>query len=186
MAQEGSYSRIEDIKTELRLEGNEFTDAELQTYLERANRVLRGRVGNKLIEAHVVTWADANQSSTVFQLRYSPVLNFKEVEVWGEYQDSTDYTVDLETGLITFDSIDVSKANQVKFHYVPEIFADLEIVIAAELLLVSTKISKSNVEERMAQVESLREVRNTIIKDVNSSAGPRYVRDHTRNPTWHY
>jgi len=129
----GSYARVEDLKRKLRFLGQEISDYDLQEELEAANRRLPAHVGTRFIQKQYVTSAEATQTTPTFKLWHTPLLSFEKATLNDETITASNYTVDTESGTVVFESSygEIGSSTVLKFYYVPEIFAELEVLLAA-------------------------------------------------------
>lgn len=172
-----SYARPEDLTRKLKLIGSEFSDVDLQAELEESNRWLRGALGS-YFRQHIFAEASTQRA---FQVVFSPLLSVNSVWKDRIQISASDYTSDLDTGIVTFGTVyanqSVGEGDVFEFRYVPEIFIDLEVLKAVEnILLMNTVITSS--EEKRAKTQEVINQRKALQNQINQRGAMYASQDH--------
>jgi len=174
-ADSGAYGKPSNLADKLTFVQHEFTDAELQTELEEAQREVDRIVGKNFEEEIKFEGRDQNNVN----LRYRQLLGVSKVVVIGEGGvDEELYNIDLDKGVVEFEDgfFDKYSVNHprkryrdvVYVKYVPMVFADLERHIAAKNILDNNIVQTEdeNVGEKLDSLdEKIRIISDEIKND---------------------
>lgn len=165
---------VQELDEELQDTGGEYTDIDFSRKLRQANNRLSTTVGRQFIEPKEIVFED----ETEVNLDFPRLVSFDKVVDMNdnnEIIDDSNYTVDLDTGKITFDQAYVDdnfyKGLVLKFYYVPESFKDLELYFA-----------QRNIQE-MQSIQTTDEVNNTQTDRLNQRIEAVINRINSRNTT---
>lgn len=186
--QSGAYGKPEDLADELKFVQHEFTDAELQSKLEEAQREVDEIIGKHFEEEIKIK----SMTQTSYDLAYRQLYKVSKIVLNGrEEVDEENYEIDHDNGVIHFDEDFID--NQSFMHprqrhrdfmyvlYVPMKFADLERFIAAKNILDSNIIQTSDeaVDQKLESLDNKIEILSNRVQDMQVSC----MVDHKRRKT---
>lgn len=140
-----TYARPQKINNKIGYSDRSMDETDLQEFLEEGHRMLEMRVGRQYREEKIVRQRTV-QGELVkeFDLKLRPVLDFHEVKLRGAIVDSSNYEVDLQKGVVTFDDAwfdeQVRRGMSIEFEYAPVAYRDLEVWYGYMALLASKKV----------------------------------------------
>jgi len=159
-----------ELEKELRTSGNEYTDVDLQRYLEQASQKLNGMVGRRFIERKLIEF-DEEQD---VELDFQDLESFDKVVLVSdnnEVIDPSNYSVDTSTGTVTFDQSYVDdnfyRGLILEFRYVPTIFKTLEVKQAKELVLTQ-EVTVTGDSVDATRTDQVEETIKMLMYDINS------------------
>ena len=75
-----TYNRIQDVRDRLDLSEEIIRDEEIQQEMERANRIMKAKVGRYIIERFIVTDTDEN----TLNLKHSEIISVEKIRKNGD------------------------------------------------------------------------------------------------------
>jgi hypothetical protein len=176
--QGGSFATPEELKEKLKFLGDEYTPAQLKKELEAANRKLRGMVGRYYCQQYRFSYEDDNATNPTIDLTFAPIYEFDRMVINGELESSSNYSVATETGLLTFTTATNATIGALaELYYVPEIYKDLEILLAGKSILMFTYMHTDD-EIKGIKTEQLDTAIKDLVNTINSKNPPRKARDY--------
>lgn len=180
-----SFNTPSDLKGKYRFLGEQYTDSDIQNELDAAHRRLKTDVGKKFIERDRAEIDD--QEDFVFS--FKELESFDEVKFANEsdYIDASNYSVDLKTGTLTFDTEfaedNISIGKELIYKYVPTIFKDLEKWLAIKSIVLTSSLQNRNNESQI-NLEQVNSQIKSLKQEINEKAGNTKILDHRpRFPT---
>jgi hypothetical protein len=171
-----------ELEKELRTSGTEYDDLDFNRYLKQANQKLKGMVGRVYIDRKRIEFEDEQD----VDLDFVSLESFDKVvdKNGNDIIDSSNYSVDLTTGVVTFDQSYVddnfSENTILEFRYVPTIFKTLEVKQAHELIQSQeTTVTGDSVDQ--AQTSQLEETIKQLMYDINSRNSSGVQRGDNQN-----
>ena len=172
-----TYNRIQSVRDRLDLSKEIIRDEEIQEEIHRANRMLKSKVGRYMVERYIVTDTDEN----TINLKHSEIIEVVKIRKNGEDIDSSNYSVDIDEGVITFSNITFWFRDVIEVFYIPRIFADLELLYT-ELFLLTHKNIIGESEVRQARIEEIKELIKDTTQQINQTGSVLSYIDRYKHP----
>ncbi len=174
-----SYNDPDELKSKFPFIGEQYSDNELQSELDRAHNKIDGQVGRTYTE---VIRAKVDEQEE-WELGFSKVIELHNIKILGlnEWIDESNYTVDTSKGKVTFNTSyaedKIEKNAPFKFYYTPERFKDLELWNAVKSIATTTS-TQTREGENPFNLQEIKETVKDIKKEINIKTGNRKVKDH--------
>lgn len=184
-----SYNEVQDVLNKFRILGEQYEDPDIQDELDRAQRRVHGRIGNKLQE---VKRARINDQE-IFHLAYEDLISFDAVYEYNYYEyeeiDDGNYTTDTENGTITFNTDyaedNIGRGKTYLFSYEPQRFKDLELYYAIASLVETLSIQNRDGENAI-NLNQINETITNIENELKIKVGNAVIRDHMKRHPPHF
>lgn len=172
-------NKLGEVQTNLKL--HNIDKKEIATALERANRMMVGKVGSYSIDNAYVTDSDR----TTLQLRFNDIISIAYVYKNGDLISSSNYSIENTTGIITFSGINFFIEDKIKVYYTHRLMADLELYYV-ERFLLAHKYIEAESEIKNTKLEELKEMIKETINMINGNLNCVPVKDHKtyRGSVW--
>lgn len=171
------WNIYEDLQRKLGIysEDQRWTPTDLQAELEEAHRRVIQTVGT-----HEVWRGYGHQDSDrlTYHLPHGSLLTVLRVEHNGTEVSSDNYTLDYAGGSITFTSSEnIRPGDLIRVDYIPEVYADLEMLYAIRGILRSMYLSSFD-SDRKAELAQVREDINDLLAGIAAKNCVAAIRDH--------
>ena len=183
------WATADDLRRELRSTPQEITDTEAEEWLRTAYLKIQAEIGRNDIIDYFKVKTDRNGNIVrKFKLFFKPVIEVAEVYLNEAKLDPSEYSVDLDKGIITIDSgIELYANDEVYVFYSPEILKLWELKLAAFYLLQALAINTGSGTTDVKLERYVEEI-NSIEKVVMSKPKVASYREHKtpRVGTWNW
>lgn len=170
-ASSGTLASNTDITRKLKTLGSDWSTSDIDKELEEAKRKRIGLVDEQYTQRYLYDVHDEEENKRVFSFHFLPLISFDKVFHNREEVDSSNYTIDLSAGTISFtsswqsDNLDVG--DEITFVYTPEIYKDIEVWIAMTNILKLTMIQTGSDVDN-TRMENSKEHFIELAHEVNS------------------
>lgn len=150
-----SYNTPADVRRVLNLDaGNlSLTDAEIQTYLDEAQQDLFITIKRELeYQKFVVDTDNKGKIKNYFYFSLTPVVSIHKVLVNNSIINSTDYSLDVDTNVLTISST-LEVGDVVEVFYLPLVYHLAELNLAAYNILMRTQLVETGGQENPVLLE---------------------------------
>lgn len=159
-----TYATPDEVKMKLRLDGTDFDNEEIQYFLEQAHRKVITECGSF---QQYITQGNYPEVIKEYCLPHGAVMEVKRIIHNGEIVDESNYTVDYDNGVITFNSdYSINVFDTLIFHYVPYLYKDLEIAFTMKDML-SQMYMQTGGEFTNAKLQEVKEEIERIKRELN-------------------
>ena len=167
-------SYLNDVKTvKDNLNLSDIDIADVAKVLERANRMIMSKVGAYSVDSVYVT----DDDKTTLQLRFKDIISITAIYLEGEEVDSGNYSVEYETGIVTFSGETFNNGNLIEVFYTHRLMADLELLYAEKYFL-SKKVIICEDEAKSTRIEEIKEEIKECIEAINGNLQSMKILDH--------
>lgn len=182
-----SYNDVETLEDKIGYSDDSTSEGELTEVLDAANQQMKARVGRNFIETfRIKKQVENGDLVNTIDLKFAPVFEVDEILI-DRYEviDESNYTVDRQEGTIDIDQGFVDDnfylGQILRIEYKPQIFKQIELWRAIELVKNQEVIQLEDSEENALHRNALREAKR-LENMVNRRAGPGKATDGDVRP----
>lgn len=178
-----TLNRTEELMDKIGYPDDTEDEADLQVVLEEAHQDMQAGVGRNFVEDKRIRVQAQHNGELIeeYKLKFSPILEVDRILLNEHEQvDESNYTVDKQNGLVTFDSQFVNeelfREQIVRFEYKPVKFKNIELWHAVHIAKNQELVQLENSEQAALHQNALRRAKR-LENQVNRRAGPGNATD---------
>ena len=164
-----SFNTPSDLRRVLKLDaGNEYyTDTELQEFLDKANESLYNEIKRKFeYQKCRVKTDEKGNTLNRFQFVLGPVSAVQEVRREDTVIASGNYTLNADLNLLEFNANVLEVGDVVEIWYLPLVYTEAELYIAAYHILSTTNVAKPS--RTSTNIEDIKLLKDDYLHTINS------------------
>ena len=160
------WATADDVRLAAGIDDDSLTDTQIESYIDQAYSLIMGELGGNFSETRNIKQKASGDLQRIIRLYQKPIISvdgvYKNEELLTE---STDYTINLTTGVLTLDSsLDLAENDEIYILYSPQILKTWEIKLAAYMIQSTGQYStassniKIGMEERQKELDKIRDI----------------------------
>lgn len=178
-----TLNRTEDLIQKIGYPDDDVDEADLQVILEEAHQDMIAGVGRNFVEDKRIRVQAQSDGDLIneYSLKFSPVLKVDQILLNEHEQiDESNYTVDKQNGLVTFDSQFVDdelfKGQIIRYKYKPLKFKNIELWHAVHIAK-NQELQALEDSEQLSQYNNALRRAKRLENQVNRRTGPGNATD---------